>query len=86
MKPEEAETLALKALIFLAQSPDELGRFVTVSGILPDDLRRRAGDPEVLAAVMDFILADDARVMGLCESLETNTRLLHLARQALPGG
>ncbi|MGB8364988.1 MAG: DUF3572 domain-containing protein [Rhizomicrobium sp.] len=86
MKPEEAETLALKALSFLAQSPDELGRFVAVSGIFPDDLRLRAGDPEILAAVMDFILAEDSRVTGFCETLAADPRLLYLARRALPGG
>jgi hypothetical protein len=85
LKPAEAETFALKALAFLAQSPEALDRFVAISGIEPGDLRERAGDPEILAAVMDFILADDARVTELCEALETDPRLLHLARQALPG-
>jgi hypothetical protein len=86
LKPTDAETLALQALAFLARSPDEIDRFVTVSGILPADLRERAGDPEILAAVMDFILADDARVTGLCEALAADPNLLHQARRALPGG
>jgi hypothetical protein len=86
LKPAEAETLALNALTFLAKSPDDLARFVTISGIRPSDLRDRAGDPEILAAVMDFILADDSRVTGLCEAFASDPRLLHLARQALPGG
>lgn len=86
MEPSEAETLAIKALTFLAQSPDAIGRFVSASGILPSDLRRRAGDPEILAAVMDFVLADDARVMDLCEALATEPRILHIARRSLPGG
>jgi hypothetical protein len=86
LNPADAETLALKALTFLAQSPEDLDRFVAISGIRPADLRDRAGDPEILAAVMDFILVDDSRITGLCETLATDPRDLHAARRALPGG
>lgn len=86
MNPTEAETLALKTLAFLAQSPDDIDRFLALSGISPPDLRERAGDPEILAAVMDFVLADDTRIADLCDALATDPRILHLARRALPGG
>lgn len=86
LKPEEAEILALKALTFLAQSPDELERFVALSGIRPADLRDRAGDGDILAAVMDFILADDTQITQLCEAADVDPRQLYLARRALPGG
>jgi hypothetical protein len=83
--PDEAEILALKALTFLAQSEDDLRRFVTLSGIAPADLRVRAGDPEILAAVVDFLLTDDSRVTDFCESAEIDPRDLQAARRALPG-
>lgn len=82
----EAEILALKALTFLAQSDDEMGRFVTLSGVAPSDLRARAEEPEILAAVLDFVLADDARVTGFCEAVAIDPRIVHAARHALPGG
>jgi hypothetical protein len=82
---EQAEILAIKALTFLAHSPDDLDRFVTLSGIAPTDLRARAGDPEILAAVLDFILSDDSRVSGFCEEVAIDPRELHAARHALPG-
>ncbi len=85
MKPAQAETLALRALTFLAQSPDDLQGFLAVSGVMPGDLRDRAGDPEILAAVLDFILADDARITGFCEHDACDPRLLQGARLALPG-
>lgn len=80
-----AEILALKALTFLAQSQDELERFVALAGIGPADLRSRADDPELLAAVIDFILADDRRLTSFCESLGLEPKAIHLARRALPG-
>jgi hypothetical protein len=85
MDPVAAETLALKALAYLAQSTEELERFVALTGVTPANLRARAGDPEILAAVLDFVLADDQRVTGFCELAEIDPRDLHMARHALPG-
>lgn len=81
----EAETLALKALAFLAQSEEDLERFLALSGVTMADLRSRADDPEILAAILDFMLTDDARVTGFCESAGIDPRELHAARRALPG-
>ena len=85
MNPAEAEILALNALTFLAHSDEELDRFVALSGILPADLKAHADDPDILAAVLDFILADDKRVIDFCESASIDARTLHAARRALPG-
>lgn len=85
MNSTEAETLALKALAFLAHSQEEIDRFVALSGVAPADLRARADEPEFLAAVLDFLLADDTRVTGFCEEAGIDPRELHAARRALPG-
>ena len=58
MHRSEAETLALKVLAFLARDADALARFLALSGLELEDLRARAADPELLAAVVDFVLAD----------------------------
>ena len=85
MNSTEAETLALKALAFLAHSQEEIDRFVALSGVAPADLRARADEPEILAAVLDFLLTDDTRVTGFCEEAGIDPRELHAARRALPG-
>lgn len=85
MQVLDAEILALKALAFLAQSPEDLDRFVALSGVTAHDLRARADEPEILAAVMDFLLADDGRITGFCESEAIPPQLIHAARRALPG-
>jgi hypothetical protein len=85
VNPVEAETLALKALAYLAHSPDDLERFVALSGVTWGDLRARADDPEILAAVLDFVLMTDERVTGFCEEAGIDPRELHAARRALPG-
>jgi hypothetical protein len=53
--------------------------------VAPGDLRERAGDPEILAAVLDFMLTDDSRIGAFCESLEIDPQTLQAARRALPG-
>jgi hypothetical protein len=72
-------------LTFLAQTQEDLDRFVALSGVTPDDLRERLGDPEILAAVLDFLLADDARITAFCEEEGIDPKTLHAARMALPG-
>jgi len=85
MHRSAAETLALKGLGHLAADEEILVRFLRISGLQLDDLRARAGDPELLAAVVDFLLSDDK----LCESFLTAEQLesqdLHAAMRALPG-
>lgn len=85
MEPLAAEILAIKALTYLAHSPAELDRFVALSGVAPADLKAHAGDPEFLAAVVDFVLADDARVTGFCDDASIAPAQLQAARRALPG-
>jgi len=85
LTPEAAETIALKGLAWLAAMPDDIGRFLNVTGVAAGDLRERAGDPEFLAAVMDFLLTDDKLLTGFCEREGLDPRDIHLVRRALPG-
>ncbi len=86
MNRDTAETIGLKALGFLAETPDGLSRLLDVSGIDVATLRSRAAEPEVLGAVLDFLLADDTLVQDFCQCESLDARDVHLARHALPGG
>lgn len=85
MQASAAETLALKGLTFLALDPSRMLRFMTASGSDLDDVRARAGDPELLAAVLDFLLSDDALLLEFAAREGIKAELLHAARRALPG-
>ena len=85
MQPSAAQTLALKALTHLAGDEENLLRFLRISGLEPDDLKQRAGDPELLAAVIDFLLSDEALCTGFLAAESIDSKLLHAARRALPG-
>ena len=63
MSADAAESTALKCLTWLIANEDLRGIFMGSSGLGEDELRARFGEPEFLAAVLDFILMDDTWVM-----------------------
>ncbi|MBM1634167.1 DUF3572 domain-containing protein [Sulfitobacter mediterraneus] len=83
---DAAEILALRALAWLAANDDLLTTFLGSTGASEADLRERAGDPVFLGAVLDFLMMDDAWVIGFCDSAAIPYDQLMQARMALPGG
>ena len=79
-------TVALGALSWLIANDDLRGIFLGASGLSPEDLRARAAEPELLGAVLDFILMDDAWVVSFSDTQGLPYDTLQRARAALPGG
>lgn len=86
MTPDAAEVVALKVLGWLVSNEEILPVFLGSSGLLPTELRARAGEPEVLCAVLEFVMMDDAWVCDCAQGLGLEPQVLMQARQALPGG
>ncbi len=86
MKQETAETQALTLLAWLAGQEDILPLFMGATGVGEDDIRARAGDPEFLASVMDFILMDDAWVLQASDDAKIPAQDFAVIRAGLPGG
>ncbi len=80
-----AETVALRALAFLASEEAALRGFMDGSGATSDDLRAGAGDPRFLAAVLDFLLERDDRLLAFCGGADVTPEEARRARAALPG-
>ena len=85
-RQESAETLALRALGWLAGNEEILPVFLGATGASLADLARGAARPDFLGSVLDFLLMDDAWVIGFCESAGYEYTVPMAARQALPGG
>jgi Protein of unknown function (DUF3572) len=66
MDAEQAETIALSALAFLAGDIGRLGRFLALTGIGPGELKAEARTPEVLAAVLNHLLQDESLLLVFC--------------------
>lgn len=83
---ESAETVALQGLAWLAGNEELLPVFMGATGVSEADLREQAQDPVFLGSVLDFILMDDAWIIGFCETQGIDPQLPMQARAALPGG
>lgn len=86
IRQESAQTLALEALGWIAGREGDLSGFLALSGLDAAALRARAGDPDLLAAVMDFLLSDEALLMAFCRENGHPFEAPARARAALPGG
>ncbi len=83
---DDAETVALTALAWIAGHENLLGVFMGATGAGLDDLRKGAQDPDFLASLLDFLMMDDAWIMEFCEARNLAPERVIAARQALPGG
>lgn len=83
---DAAETFALRALGWLATNPDLLPVFLGSTGASETDIKTQAADPVFLAAVLDFLMMDDAWVVAFCDQAKLPYDHLLAARAALPGG
>jgi hypothetical protein len=79
----QAETIALNGLAFLASQPEEIERFLRNTGLDPASLRLRAADPDVMRAVLEYILAGDGTTTGFCAEQGLDPRELHAAHREL---
>ena len=82
---EQAETLALRALAFIAGDEERFQRFLISTGTTPDDVRRRAADPDFLSGVYDHMLADEALLVAFAEDADLEPSKIVAARYRLPG-
>ena len=85
-KQDAAETLALKALTWLAGNDDLFPVFLGATGASAADIAADAGAPAFLGSVLDFVLMDDAWVTAFCDAASLPYDAPMLARMALPGG
>ncbi|MEL7099991.1 MAG: DUF3572 domain-containing protein [Pseudomonadota bacterium] len=86
MSQESAEVIGLKALAWLAAQDDLLPVFLGSTGASEADVKQQAGDPAFLGAVLDFVMMDDAWVVGFCDANSMDYTEPMTARAALPGG
>lgn len=83
---EFAETTGLKALSWLAGNDDLLPVFMGSSGVSEADLRENISNPVFYAAIVDFLMMDDAWVIAFCDSEGLSYGQMAEVRAALPGG
>ncbi|HEY1143596.1 MAG TPA: DUF3572 family protein [Sphingomicrobium sp.] len=79
----DAETLALSALAAALTDERRARRFLDLSGIDTEDLRDRAGEPQLLAALLRFLEAHEPDLIEVAEAVGVTPGALVAAREEL---
>ena len=79
----DADVLGLQALVWTIGEPDRASRLMAVTGLDPDDLRARAGDAAVLAAVIGYLESYEPDLVACASALNIPPEALVAAHAAL---
>jgi Protein of unknown function (DUF3572) len=82
---EEAETIALRALSFIAEDEDRIGAFMGETGISPDDLRDHATSTAILTAVLDYLTRDESLLLMFAANADIQPERITPALMVLNG-
>ena len=85
LKDDPAQVWALDALAWILIDDGRAGRFVALTGISPEDLRARAGDPAVLDATLGFLEGHEPDLFACAKAIGVAPIELVAARQRLSG-
>ena len=83
---EAAEALAIQALSYIAQDGERLGRFLSMTGIGPGEIRTAAREPQFLIGVLDYLSGDEALLTDFAREAGHDPSTVEAARIALGGG
>ncbi len=83
--PDDAVALALSALAATLADDLRARRFLDLTGIGTDELRLRATEPSLLAALIGFLEAHEPDLIAVAEELKVAPEALVRTRWALEG-
>jgi len=81
----DPQALALAALAWVLSEPARAERLLALTGLSPTELRARAGEPALLAAVLDFLAGHEPELTACAEALAVTPAALLAARRVLDG-
>lgn len=84
-KPNDPVAIALSALAATLVDDRRAQRFLALTGIGTDELRRRANDPSLLSAVIGFLEAHEPDLIAVADAVGVEPAALSQARRELEG-
>ena len=81
--PTDPHAIALVALATALSDERRGRRFLDLTGIGTDELRARAAEPALLAALLRFLEAHEPDLVAVAEALDMKPEALVAARRAL---
>lgn len=82
---DAAHELAIAALAFIAAAPEELSRFLALSGIDPGAIRAAASEPGFLGGVLAYIAGNERTLLAFAADAGIAPEEVEKARIVLTG-
>ena len=82
-RPTDAHAIALLALATAVSDERRARRFLDLTGIGTDELRARAAEPALLAALIRFLEAHEPDLVAVAEAMQVKPDALVAARREL---
>lgn len=79
------EIIPIRILAFLAEDRDRLGRFLAMTGLEGQDIRKAAAQPGFFLAVVDYLMQDEAALQAFCANEGLHPSKIAQVRQRLAG-
>jgi uncharacterized protein DUF3572 len=83
--PDFAQSVAVRALAFIAADDDRLSRFLSLTGLGPHNLRTAAAEPAFLSSVLDYLAGDEELLVSFAADAGLKPDAVARAREALCG-
>jgi Protein of unknown function (DUF3572) len=75
------EAVAIRALGFIASRHNELGRFLSRTGLSSAELHRRPANPRYLTAILDFLITDETTLQEFARTVDLPPEAAYEARR-----
>ena len=82
---DSASEIGLSALLHISQDTENIGVFMAQTGVEVDDLRAAAQRPEFLAAVLEFLCANEPLLLAFAANEGLAPQIVDSARMVLNG-
>ena len=81
----DATDTAIDVLTWLAGEPEMMGRFLALTGLRIDNLRKSAGEPGFYLGLLDFLMNHEPTLIAYCEATGTKPATVARAHRTLAG-
>jgi hypothetical protein len=82
---ETAQLLAVEGLKFIVNDQEVLGRFLSLTGLAPQEVRIAAEEPEFFAGVLAFLMDHEAVLLAFAATAGISPHRVASAHLALSG-
>jgi Protein of unknown function (DUF3572) len=80
---DDATAIALQALTWVLSDDSRAGRLLALTGLEPEGIRARIGDPTMLGAVLTFLESHEPDLVACAEAIGLKPQQLITAQERL---